>query len=375
MRLARARVTPFALPLRAPLYTAHGELARRRGVLVALESAEGAVGWGEATPPDGFGAESADACLEAVLRLCESLVTREARPAEALFGALDAREARAPAARFGVETALLDLCARARGIGLAELLGEGRAPRRGVPVNALLTETAPARAAEEAARAVSRGFETLKLKVGAAEPDADRVRVTAVHEAVGGCADLRIDANGAWSCELAIEVLRKLDSLDLELAEQPVPAGDVAGLARVRKAVLVPIAADESAADLATATRVIESQAADLLVLKPAVLGGLRAAAHLARRARAAGVRAFVTSALDGAIARAAALALAATLPDPLPACGLATGELLADDLGPGPEPSHGVIHVPDGPGLGAAPEPGALAALATGPTREVSAL
>ena len=373
MRLARARLTPFALPLRAPLRTARGSVGLRRGVLVALESADGAIGWGEATPPDGFGAESADECLAACVRIGDSLVRREPWSLEAVFDRLDAHEARAPAARFAFETALLDLGAQARGVPLADALGEGRAARRSVPVNALLRETEPGAAGEEAKRALERGFATLKLKVGAGEPSSDCARVAAVRAAVGGEAELRIDANGAWSPERAIAVLRELDALDLELAEQPVAAPDVAGLARVRAAVLVPIAADESVADLARAARVLEARAADVLVLKPAVLGGLRAAAVLARCARAAGVRVLVTTGLDGAIARAAALALAAALPDPLPACGLATGELLAGDLGPAPEPKDGFVQISESPGLGVAPAPGALAALATGPAREVT--
>jgi hypothetical protein len=84
-------------------------------------------------------------------------------------------------------------------------------------------------------------------------------------------------------------------------------------------------------------------------------------------------VRVYVTSGLDGALARAAALALAAALPDPLPACGLATGELLAQDLGRGPAPKDGALELPAGLGLGVALEPGALAELACGPAREVA--
>src|SRR5262249_40044149 len=87
---------------------------------------------------------------------------------------------------------------------------------------------------------------------------------------------------------------------------------------------------------------------------------------------RGADLRAYVTSGLDGALARAAALALAAALPEPLPACGLATGALLADDLACGPEPKDGELDVSSAPGLGLAPDPCALQALATGETREV---
>jgi o-succinylbenzoate synthase len=227
---------------------------------------------------------------------------------------------------------------------------------------------------EEAERAVARGFSTLKLKVGADAPSLDRARLAAVHEAVGDEAELRIDANGAWSPARAIEILRDLDSLDLELAEQPVPADDIAGMARVRAAVLVPIAADESLSDFARAARLLEARAADAFVLKPAALGGLRAAAMLAQRARAAGVRVLVTSSIDGAIARAAALALAESLPDPLPACGLATGELLAGDLAAGPEPKDGYIDLAESPGLGVVPAANALAELAIGMTRELTA-
>ncbi len=369
MRIAHARVTPFALPLRR----ARGSMAVRRGVLVALESVDGIVGYGEGTAPEGFGTESFDECLAASARYCEALVSRAPRKLEALFAELDAHAARAPTARFAVETALLDLGAQARGLPLADVLGEGRAARRSVPVNALLCETEPDAAVDEAKRALARGFTTLKLEVGADAPSVDCARLVAVREAVGDEAELRIDASGAWSPELAIAILRDLDPLDLELAEQPVAADDIAGLARVRAAVLVPIAADESVTDFARAARLLEARAADAFVLKPAALGGLRAAAVLAQRARAAGVRVLVTSSIDGAIARAAALALAASLPDPLPACGLATGELLADDLALGPEPKNGFIDLAESPGLGVVLADGALAELAIGTTRELT--
>ncbi|HTO52826.1 MAG TPA: mandelate racemase/muconate lactonizing enzyme family protein [Myxococcota bacterium] len=371
MKLARAQITPFALRLRVPLASAHGIQTLRHGALLALESEDGLVGYGEATAAQGFGLESPEESLAAIQALCEALMTHDSRPSGALFAVLDAQPLRAPAARFAVETALLDLLAQSRGIPLADLLGEGRAVRRSVPVNALLSATRPDAAAHEARRALERGFSTLKLKVGADRPAADCARLAAVRREVGDDAELRIDANGAWSVELAIEVLRELDSLELEVAEQPVAPDDVPGLARVRAAVLVPIAADESASDFARAARVLESRAADSLVLKPAVLGGLRPAAMLAQRARAAGVRVWVTTSLDGAIARAAALALAAALPDPLPACGLATGDLLAEDLGDGPEPKKGFLSLSENPGLGAAPGPGVVRALATGPTLE----
>ena len=371
MRIARARVTPFALPLRTPLQTAHGIECERRGVLVALEGADGCTGFGEATPPSGFGTESPLECLLLGGALCRMLVESEQPGIEARLAQIDARTRAAPAIRFALETALLDLEARSRGLPLAELLARGRPARQRVEVNALLHARDPEEAAREARSALAAGFLTLKLKVGMEPADADCARLLAVRTAVGDEAELRLDANGAWAPERAIAILRRLDALNLELAEQPVAAADVEGLARVRAAVLVPIAADEAVADGGRAAAVLERRAADALVLKPAVLGGLRASLAWARRARAAGVRVLVTSCLDGAIARAAALALAAALPDPLPACGLATGEWHAEDLGPGPQPKEGALALSAEPGLGATPCDAALDVLATGGTLE----
>src|SRR5262249_40302589 len=104
----------------------------------------------------------------------------------------------------------------------ARVLANGRSPRERVRVNALLRETAPGAAAEEARRACGQGFATVKLKVGAEAPDRDRDRLVAVRAALGPAVQMRIDANGAWSADLAIAALRELDALELELAEQPV---------------------------------------------------------------------------------------------------------------------------------------------------------
>jgi len=371
VKLARARIAPIELPLRAPLATARGATAARASAVLTLESDEGALGFGEATPP--WGGASSEALATALAELCAPLIGVGLAPLRGALARLDALPSAQPAARFAVECALLDLAARARGEPLARALANGRGPRERVRVNALLRETAPDAAAEEARRARGQGFATVKLKVGAEAPERDRRRLFAVRAALGPAVQMRIDANGAWSAELAIAALRELDALELELAEQPVAARDVAGLARVRAAVLVPIAADESAADPASAAQVLALGAADALALKPAAIGGLRASLALAARARAAGVRTYVTSGLDGALARAAALALAAALPDPLPACGLATGALLADDLARGLEPKDGALEVPASPGLGVAPDPSALAALACGTPREVA--
>ena len=203
-----------------------------------------------------------------------------------------------------------------------------------VPVNATVALPGAAAAADAAAQARASGFPCVKLKVGmAAGVEAERERVAAVRKAMGDRLKLRLDANGAWDVERAIRTIRALEPYAIELVEQPVACGDVEALRRVGEAVHTPIAADEAVDSMAAAERVLEAGAAQILVIKPMVIGGLRPARRIIERAQAQGVSCIVTTTLDAGIGAAAALHLAATLPASGLACGLATGALLTTDL------------------------------------------
>ncbi|HET7034652.1 MAG TPA: enolase C-terminal domain-like protein, partial [Thermomicrobiaceae bacterium] len=165
---------------------------------------------------------------------------------------------------------------------------------------------------------------------------------------------LRLDANGGWSVAEALALLRSVAPLGIELIEQPVAAADLEGLARVRAAGLVPVAADEAVTDLETVKRIVALGAADVLVVKPMLAGGPRAGRAIVEMARAAGLCALVTTTIDSGVGIAAALHLAATLPNPPLACGLGTRSLLAGDLVTGlPPVVSGSLRLPSGFGLG----------------------
>jgi len=375
VRIVRARVVPLRLPLRAPLETARGRIAERRGALLVLEAEAGSRGLGEATPIEGFGLESVLIARDALAVLADGVLGHDGAELDALLDQAERAAPDAPAARAALDCALNDLASRAAGMPLASWLAreqDGSARTR-VAVSALVGEIAPDAAAAAAVRAQDAGFRCVKLKLGdGAALARDLTRVAAVREALGpGCA-LRLDANGAWSAAEAVRALAALARFDIELVEQPVAAGEVEALAALRGSAPVRIAADESASNARDLARVLALRAADVIVLKPAALGGLRAARRLAARARAAGCELFVTTLLDGAVSRAAALALAASLPGPLRACGLATGDLLAADLAAGDLPRDGALDVPARAGLGIALDETALARVAEGRGRVV---
>ncbi len=203
------------------------------------------------------------------------------------------------------------------------------AVRDAVPVNV----TVPAVGPEEAHAIVTRGgCRTAKVKV--AEPGQaladDQARLEAVRDALGSDGRVRIDANGGWSVDAAVAAIAVLDRAagGLEYVEQPSPS--VEDLAAVRRQVDVPIAADESIRRAEDPYRVRDLQAADIAVLKVQPLGGVRACLRIAEEI---GLPVVVSSALETSVGIAAGVALAAALPDLPFACGLATVQLLTDDV------------------------------------------
>ncbi len=198
-----------------------------------------------------------------------------------------------------------------------------------VPVNV----TVPAVSAEHAHTIViESGCATAKVKV--AEPgqtlgDAER-RLEAVRDALGPDGAIRVDANGGWDVDEAVTAIRLLERAagGLEYVEQP--CASVEDLAAVRRAVDVPIAADESIRRAEDPYRVRDLHAADIAVLKVQPLGGVRACLRIAEEI---GLPVVVSSALETSVGIAAGIALAAALPELPYACGLATISLLTDDV------------------------------------------
>ena len=368
MSIVCASLTPFSLPLRWPLETARGVTRLREGLLVEIRSATGLRGYGEAMPLPGFCLESLESARVALSKALPALVGREADDLESNLALADGLTTSAISARGALDSALHDLAARARNLSVADLLAPGS--DRAVAVRALLAAKTPREVAAVGRHAVDAGFQTVKLKIGATSIDRDLARVTRLREAVGEACAVRVDANGGWEEAAAAGALRDLAPARPEFVEQPVAATAIESLARLRADSPVPVAADESLCQPGGPQTLLDLGAADLLILKPAALGGLRAAQRLAERAQDAGIGVVVTGFLDSAIGDAAALQLAATLHSEKHAAGLGSQQLFADDLVENSAAEGGTRALPAEPGLGIVPDARRLARLATGPTR-----
>jgi o-succinylbenzoate synthase len=321
----------LSIPLREPFATSGGVVAERELLLLRIEDDDGAVGHGEAAPLEPYDGVTLDEVLAAL------------RDGNGRGGP--------PQARAAEEMARLDLEACRAGRPIGEPGAEV------IPVNRTLAGGPPAEVAERAAEGVREGYSCFKVKVGL--PD-DEDRVAAVREAVGPWPALRIDANGAWSPPEAVAAIERLARFDLQLVEQP--CATLEEMAEVRRAVGVPIAADESVATAAHVRAAAAREACDIVNVKLAPSGGFTAAREALREAAASGLGAFLSSTLDGPWGISAALQLAAGERVQL-ACGLATLELFDATLAMAlPPPADGVLVVPQGPGLGLAIDARAIA-------------
>ncbi len=191
-----------------------------------------------------------------------------------------------------------------------------------VAVNAMIPRVAPDVAA---ALALSSGCGTVKVKVGD-EHSIDRV--AAVRSACGPGVKIRLDANGAWDVETALQQLARLAPYDIELVEDPVAS--LEELAAMRGYAGMPVAAELCIRTTADAQRFRQLGAADAIVIKPQRIGGLREAL---RAAEASGVPAIASSALETSIGLAVVVALAASLPNAPFAHGAGTALLLELDV------------------------------------------
>jgi L-alanine-DL-glutamate epimerase-like enolase superfamily enzyme len=339
----RVTIQRRTLRFATPIETSYGAIAERELLELRIVGADGIAGRGEAAPLepyDGVSTQRALAALEAYRELLQDGTRREG--GELLDACRAADDL--PQALAAVDLALWDLAGRRAGRPVCELLSDDALAA--VAVNATIGAADRAGAATQAAAARAAGFGCVKLKVGTGD---DAGRVAAVRAALGPEADLRLDANGAWSPDEAVRTIEALAPAGLELVEEPVHGLDE--LRAVRERVPVRIAMDETAA----VPGALASGATDAVCLKLSRCGGISGLLASATLVRATGAEPYVASTFDGPLGIAAALHAAAALRVG-PACGLATLALFAELDGDAEaellRARDGAIAVPRGPGL-----------------------
>lgn len=350
-RIEAVEVLQVRVPRRA-FTTSYAELPDAHHALVRVH-ADGLTGIGEAPAERWWTGEDAASVSNAVERYLAPAVVGGADGVRAAVQRMDAALAANPYAKAAVEMGLWDLLGRAAGMPLYALLGGGR---RELRVKYAIGMVEPARAREEALAARELGFDYLKLKVGG-ELESDLERVRAVAETLAEGERLGVDANGGWTLSTALAALEPLRELSVAFLEQPVSSLYPEDMAAVTARSAIPVVAHESVFTVRDGLDAAVRRLAHVWALTPSTHGGLVPTLDLLGIARAAGIPCLLGSTIELGVTTAflvhvgAAFQTIADCPVPSDVIGPLYHE--GDVVSPPIAYGRGVVHVPDGPGLG----------------------
>jgi L-alanine-DL-glutamate epimerase-like enolase superfamily enzyme len=355
MKIERVEVFGVAVPLIGEYKNAYRSKSIQKSAIVRITASGGAVGLGNIDPSPGYSKESIEDNLRVLeTKLAPLVVGMDPTNIHRVLQEIERAVAGYLDAKAAIEMACVDLTARACGVPVYAYLGG--AVKDTLLFNAWIGILPPDEAAAETVAWQKRGFRSAKIKVGGKiEADCDRVK--AVREAVGPDFKLRIDANAGYDADTSIKLARMVAPCGMQLFEQPVPADDIAGMARVRReanAIGVPIMADESVLDHASLIRIIQANAADIVKVKVMKQGGFVNTRRMIATAEAAGIRCVVGHGFGLGINTMAEIMLAATSNNVIDGLECVGPLKTADDI-----VTHkldlgtGGIALPGGPGLG----------------------
>jgi o-succinylbenzoate synthase len=182
-------------------------------------------------------------------------------------------------------------------------------------------------------RKIAQGCQVIKLKVGALPFEEELALLAALRRRwPAGDVELRLDANGAWQPEEALERLQRLAGLDIAFLEQPIPRGRPQEMAALCAASPIPIALDEELIAARNPSALLETIRPQHVVLKPSLLGGLAACEAWIAAAGRRGIDWWINSLLESNVGLNAIAQWTSALDDGR-VHGLGTGQLFSNNV------------------------------------------
>lgn len=309
MKIRSLTALEVPIALRKPVRHASHVRYHNDTLIVRCELSDGSVGWGEGLPRPYVTGESIETVWQHLQQSSFRPLADEfqdAREASEMFDAwqlasipapddISPRECFGNSVRCALELALLDAACRSEQLTLGDFIAslpeaaEVIQQRNEVFYSGVITSMKPRKQWLSAWLMKLFGFRQIKVKVGT-EGIEDRDCLRRVWKIVGPQVDLRLDANEAWTPDEITSRMEPLLPFHPTSLEQPVPHELVAGLARVREDLSIPVMLDESLCCEEDGERAIAGQTCDLFNIRLSKCGGIRSSVRLAAMARAAGL-------------------------------------------------------------------------------------
>ncbi|MBO3098185.1 o-succinylbenzoate synthase [Gelidibacter pelagius] len=249
-----------------------------------------------------------------------------------------------PSIQFGLEMAFLDFESETDFELFPSKFTNGD---DAIPINGLIWMGSEAFMREQITSKIDEGFTCIKLKIGAIDfqTELDLLKSIRTHFSATDI-ELRVDANGAFSPDEALEKLKRLSDYHLHSIEQPIRQGQVEEMARLCQTTPLDIALDEELIgifDLSDKYDLLQTIKPQYIILKPTLVGGFHGSNSWIEAAKDGKIDYWITSALESNVGLNAIAQWTYTLQNDRPQ-GLGTGSLFANNIASPLEVKNGTL-------------------------------
>lgn len=250
-----------------------------------------------------------------------------------------------PSIQFGLEQAFLSLQSSSKFELFPSNFTRGK---QAISINGLVWMGDEAFMKTQIKEKIEAGFSCIKMKIGAIDFETELDLLTSIRKEFSSKdIELRVDANGGFHPQEALEKLKRLSALEIHSIEQPIRQGQFEEMARLCEKTPVPIALDEELIGVFSVTEkkeLLQTIQPQYIILKPSFIGGFQGSDEWISLAEKQDVRWWVTSALESNVGLNAIAQWTFTLQNPLPQ-GLGTGGLYTNNFESPLEVKNGKLH------------------------------
>jgi len=235
-----------------------------------------------------------------------------------------------PSIAFGLETALLDLKTGGKRLLFDTDFTRGKT---GIPINGLVWMGDKAFMQKQIREKIAAGYRCIKLKVGALDFDTEKEMIKEIRKQFSADdIELRLDANGGFSAEQALEKLKILADYQIHSIEQPIKPNQWVRMAEICQKSPIPVVLDEELIGLQPDIKILKEINPAYIILKPSLIGGFSISEEWIQMADKLNIGWWITSALESNIGLNAIAQWASSLNTSLPQ-GLGTGQLYHNNI------------------------------------------
>ncbi len=323
----KAEFVPYQLQFRRPGKTSRGTMTHRDIWLLKVYEKDypELAGYGEVAPLPGLSIETAQQVEDKLIDVCVGINKYN----DLVFGQLD----KVPSVQFALEQALLDLKNNGDKILFPSKFTSGMELIR---TNGLIWMGEPDYMIDQINEKINGGFKCIKLKIGSLDIDVELKIIEQIRDVFGYHElEIRLDANGAFHPDDALEILERLAPYEIHSIEQPIKAGQWDEMGDLSHTSPIPIALDEECIGAISKEEkedILDNINPAFIVLKPSLLGGFQQSEEWIELAEQRDINWWITSALESNLGLNAIAQWTFTKQNPIHQ-GLGTGQLFTNNF------------------------------------------